>query len=783
MISVSSNSTDNLLNSFPMFGHPGISALEYAGQVENRRALSTEGSLKRVSTSSTQRDSATAETEAEGEELDPPVHYLDEFGNQQRRRGTFINHTPRNFEMRTSRSVDVYQPSRAGSENYSRPLSRQSSSSPALPSQSGLSPSTNSGTFGKRSTLGHDHVAKSDSTEISSPSSPEVYQPSTRSHRRSLSAPPSKILTYQSAASTLIGQSSRDPSLCSTSLSDHQPLETKLQRRQTPFKLSTSKQSIAPRHLSLEPWVAEHRQKEEVEKIGDVPVDMDREVSAEIGTFGVIQRYFDSQGGRPVSSTRIVAENPPPNEPVPPLPVSSEMNLRKRFMEPSAIYPIEELELPADPPPVPNRSPKRLTKSSSVRDSDFIIAAEGEYSPYDEDSDALHVPKKRTEERPDVGKAAWVGSPNVGKLAPPILGHDALTASSDLALNALSYYLKHTGPPLKPQLMTPQEKKQGMKLFKAKQRKTLAARVGSVEGSPQRARSRPVVPSCTREMTTSGGAKHLKIIVPTTEPLSGTQAIGLPISKVRMRRSRHISITFTDEMLNPLASPEVERMISTFDIPERSVSAPIPTSPRSPKRSPRTPKFERVQDHPLAADEEQEQASCDERLCTPCAEEARMAREEQSRASPEDQSRPSCDEQTLASCSDEPRASCDESTLASRNEQTRARKLRDLQRIKRKPVPERTPSEQHQDTAARALLTPAHTPEPVILAGSEDEESPAIKMDRLQDRVVSLQRENLQLAEALAKIVGLELEDGDVKSDEILRAFRELRESKAVSVA
>jgi hypothetical protein len=133
--------------------------------------------------------------------------------------------------------------------------------------------------------------------------------------------------------------------------------------------------------------------------------------------------------------------------------------------------------------------------------------------------------------------------------------------------------------------------------------------------------------------------------------------------------------------------------------------------------------------------------------------------------------------------SDEPRASCDESTLASRNEQTRARKLRDLQRIKRKPVPERTPSEQHQDTAAHALLTPAHTPEPVILAGAEDEESPAIKMDRLQDRVVSLQRENLQLAEALAKIVGLELEDGDVKSDEILRAFRELRESRAVSVA
>jgi hypothetical protein len=791
MISFSSNSTDNLLNSFPMFGHPGISALEYAGQVENRRALSTEVSLKRKSTNSTQHDSATAEADREGEELDPPVHYLDEFGNQQRRRGTFINHTPRHFEMRTSKSVDVYQPSRAGSENYSRPLSRQSSSSPALPSQSGHSPSTSSGTFGKRSALSHDHVAELDATEISSPSSPKVNRPSTRSHRRSLSAPPSKILTYQSAASTLIGQFSRDPSLRSTSLSDHQPLETKRQRRQTPFKLSTSKQRITPRHSPLEPWVAEHRRKEIVEKIGDVPVDMDREVSAEIGTFGVIQRYFDSQGGGPVSSVRIAAESPAPTVPVPPLPVSPEISLRKRFMEASAIYPIDELELPADPPPVPNRSPKRLTspgfpittKSTVVRDSDFIVAAEGEYSPYDEDSDALHIPKKRTQERPDVGQAAWVGSPNVGKLAPPILGHDALTASSDLALNELSYYLKHTGPPPKPQLMTPQEKKKGMKLFKAKQRKTLAARVGSVEGSPQRARSRPAVPSCAREMTTSGGARHLKIIIP-TDTVSGTQAVALPMSKARERRSRHISITFTEEMLNPLASPEVERMISTFDIPERSFSAPIPTSPRSPKRSPRTPKFERVDDHPLAEEEERKRASCNEQLCATCAEEARMNREELNCASGEEEARSSCDKQTLASSDSQPRASCDEQTLASRNEQTRARKLRDLQRIKRKPVPDRTPSEQHQDaTTGGALLTPAHTPEPVVRAGSEDEESPAIKMDRLQNHVVSLQRQNMQLAEALAKIVGLDLEDGDVKSDEVLKAFREFGKSRVVRVA
>lgn len=710
-----------------MFGHPGISALEYAGQVDRMKAQSMEVTLKRKSTTSTHHENTTtAEMEPETDELAPPVHFIDEFGNQQRRRGTFINHTPRTFEMRSSKTVDVYQPSRAGSENYSRPLSRQSSmasASPAFTNHRGNSPSTTPSTFGA--------VAELDSKEIGSSSSPELYLPSRRQHRRSLSAPPSKILTYQPGVATSTSQHSRNPSLQSTSLADHQPQEAKRQRRQTPFKLVTSKQNNVSRHAPLEPWVAEHRRREKVEKIGDVPVDMDREVSAEMGTFGIIQRYFDSQGGGPVLSPKIAAEPRIPNAPDIPLPASPDPSLHKPFREAIAVCAISEMDLPNEPPPVPDRSPKRLTnpsfpintKSEKVRDSDFNFAAEGEYSPYDTENDVLHVPKKKTKERLCVGQAAWVGSPNVGKLAPPILGHDALTASSDLGLNDLSYYLKHTGPSPEPQPMTEQQKKKGMKLFKVKQSKTLAARVGSVEGSPQRARNRPKVPSCAREMTTSSGVRHLNIIIP-TELSSGNQAIALPMLKPRQRRSRHISITFTEEMLNPLASPEVERMISTFETPERASSAPVPRSPRSPKKSPRSPKRIPVDDHPLS----------------------------------------------------------------SRDEQTRARKLRDLQRIKRKPVPNRTPSEQQQlqDSPAGALLTPAHTPEPIIAHASEDEgieeESPANKMGRLQDRVVSLQRQNTQLAEALAKIVGLELEDGELDSEDVLRAFEQVKGTRVVSV-
>jgi hypothetical protein len=715
-----------------MFGHPGISALEYAGQVEQKRM--SEILLERKPTTNTQDQHiiapTTPEIELEAGELSPPLHFIDEFGCQQKRRGTFINHTPRKFELRSSQTVEVYRPLRAESENYSRPLSRQSSrtcASPAITSLHGYSSSTNSGTYVNRSTLNHDEVAELDSTEIGLPASPDVYKPSTKSHRRSLSAPQCKVLAYRPGTTSPTSQPSRGASLQGASSPDHQPQEKKRQRRQTPFKVIRSKQISGPRHAPLEPWVAEHRRRqlsETIETIGDVPVDMDREVSAEMGTFGVIQRYFDSQGGGPVSAPKISPnaqlKNPPlvapPDPPIAAPPKTPDRYSRKPMMEPIAVYPIDDLGLSTEIPPVPDRSPKRITspdsptasRSTERRDSDFIIAAEGQYSPYDMDNDALHVSKKRNRERPKVGPVAWIGSPNVGRLAPPILGHDAITASSDLRLNDLSYYLKHTGPP-ETQPMTTQQQKRGMRLFKAKQRKTLAARVGSVEGSPQRVRCRPTVPSCAREMTTSGGARHLKIIIPTESP-TGSQVVTLPMSKQRaQRRSRHIAISFTEEMLNPLASSAVENMLSTFDTPERSASAPIPRSPRSPKRS---PKAIPVENHPL---------------------------------------------------------------VASRDEATRARKLRDLQRIKRKPVP----SAPEQDTTSGALPTPAHTPEPVATSTSGDEEEAedgsTNQMGVLQDKVVTLQRQNTLLAEALAKIVGLELEDGEVKTEAVLEAFKRIR--------
>jgi len=679
------NSTQYLLESFPMFGHPGISALEYAGIYQMDRMVKkevVEVSLKRKSTTASTQVESGAKEEESGEAL----HFIDEFGCQQRRRGTFINHTPRNFEMRASRTVDVYRPStRAESENYSRPLSRQSSmasGSPAISNPHCRSPSGSSGTFGKLSSI-TDAVPELDSTEIS-PSSPAVYLPSTNTHRRSMSAPLSKMLTYQPGATEPSEHPSRDPSHRSTSLSGHQAIEPKRQRRQTPFKIAGSQQISLPRHAPLDPWVAAvHRRVESKEFLGDVPYDMDREVSAEFGTFGVIQRHFDSQGGGPVLASRSASVTPPPNIP---LPISPESSVRRRAMEPIAIYPIDELSPPDSPPPVPDRSPKRLTnpsfplplKSHPSTDS-FKIAAEGAYNPYDRDSD-LHVPKKRA-----MVLQPRAASANGFRMAPTILGHDAQLASSDLRLNELNYFLKHTGPSPEPPAPTQQpQKKKGMRLFRVKPGKTLAARVGSVESSTQRAR----IPSCARQMTTSGGARHLRIVIPTESP--------------RASRSRHVTIT--EEMLNPLASPEVERVLATVDEPV----TPVPKSPRSLKRSPQAVP---VTDHPLA--------------------------------------------------------------LSSRDEQTRARKLRDLQRIKRKPVPDRTVS---GDTMGGALLTPAHTPEP-----DEDveQESVVAKMGRLKDHVVALQRQNELLAEALAGVVGLELAGGEreegLRSEDVLEAYWRMR--------
>lgn len=572
--------------------------------------------------------------------------------------------------------------------------------------------------------------------------------------RRSISSPLTKIITYQPRQARAIISNShqkREVRVRSTSTPNHDLKERKQSRRQTPYKVTGPGANTGAPYALLEPWVVKH-ERDASSSNSDMPTQEDLEKLEEVAPLGVIQKYFESQADSRESSLRRVRHRHTPSPPKMPLPHSPDPTLRNQ--DPVAIFPIEDLDIVTDiPPAVPERSPKRLTnprfpirkESVTSVDSDFARAAEGQFTEYDQIDFAVRPPKKRSQPYGSVGQAARAGSSYLGRMAPPILGHDALTASSDLGLNDLSYYLKHTGPKLDLQTTGRPRAKSGPKIFKVK-RKSLAARVGSVEGSPQRARQKPRVPTCAREMTTSGGAKHLKIIIPR---LSGTDNIALPVaisgSQHQRNRSRNMSLSFTEDMLVPrLASPAVERAIQGFSShhrASRSFSAPnimdsAASALRKEKRPPISPRPIPVVEHPLA-------------------------------------------EHPLT-----------------REEQTKARKLRDLNRIRRKEVPSTisvsTSTQQcRSDTGPGALPTPRQTPEPVFDSTVEirvlddddacTEDSPSEKMTRLQERVILLQRQNTDLTAALAKIVGLELEDGDLEPEHVLQTFRRCRQSRTPS--
>ncbi|KAJ4410538.1 hypothetical protein N0V91_002025 [Didymella pomorum] len=798
-------STETLLNSFPMFGHPGISALEYAGilaesREKNRRASICSTSLKRKSTAETHHENTKTTTSAatgkcETKQLSlAPVHYIDEFGAQRKRKDMWVNHTPRNFDMRSPPTVDVYRPSTSSSnENYSRlrinsQNSRSSSAGPYLEQ--------------KRLTVNAGNPVELDSIEVgvassptmfasSPPISPEVYRPmAAPPHRRSISSPMTKIITYQPRqARAIISNQKREVRVRSTSTPDHDLKEKKQSRRQTPYKVTGPAANTSAPYASLEPWVAKHeRNASTSDSNSDMPTQEDLEKLEEVAPLGVIQKYFDSQADSRDSSLRRVRHRHTPSPPKMPLPNSPDPNLRST--EPVAIFPIEDLELATDvPPAVPERSPKRLTnprlpfrkESITSVDSDFARAAEGQFTEYDQRDSEIHVTKQRSQ-RVRVGQPARAGSSYLGRMAPPILSHGALTANSDLGLNDISFFLKHTGPAPASDSKNPsrQRMRGGPKIFKVK-RKSLAARVGSVEGSPQRARQKTQVPTCTREVTTKAGAKHLKIVIPR---LSGTDNLTLPMGvpgqQHQKYRSRHISLSFTEDMLVPrLASPAVERAIqgfSSYDRSSRSFSAPnimdmASHTVRKEKSPPINPKPVPVLEHqhPLA---------------------------------------------------EHP---------VSREEQTKARKLRDLNKIRRKEVPSsfagdtEATLQRNSDTGPGALPTPRHTPEPDVggsceehhsntehtipipdpvpstvnstIGGNEHhemvgdsaveievlEESSTEKMMRLQDRVMLLQRQNSALTAALAKVVGLEMEDGDLEPEFVLRTFRRCRGSRTPS--
>ncbi|KAF2655476.1 hypothetical protein K491DRAFT_658120 [Lophiostoma macrostomum CBS 122681] len=731
----------------PMFGHPGISALEYAGTYQEltRKTLSLKGKSTAPSHDGN-RSSATSTAASEGE---TSASVVQELSCQQRRRGTFINHTPRTYEMRSPKRTEFPRNSGEASStpHTSTYNSFRESGSPSAyyqNSQPQIADPTGEVTSGADNTF----PVELDSKEVRLNADVECESHAHRARIQSITSSRASKPATRPLLSIQTSVESRKTAR-NTSTNDSRKTE-KRQRRQTPFKVPVvipiAHSSSIGRYSPLEPLVARHRREASIQSLGDSPPQVEIDSIAEVSTFRAIQEYFDNQASTQSTATDGQQHTlTPPRlpsastlEPLPALsstaerPASTEMNYKAR---------IEGLETSGEPTPeIPTRSPNRPhplagllvhTPSNSTVNSDFESAAHGEYSPYDKkhnkSQNSIVLPKRPGPSYVPVGQAARAGSSNLGRMAPPILGHATLTATTDL--NDLNHYLRNTGPP--PESHLPQQrKKSGFKMFKVGGKKSLVARVGSVEGSPKAQRARPASTRTkwAREMTTSGGAKHLQIMIDSAS-LAADQTVTLPVSGSGSdRRSRHVRISFTEEMLYPLASPELESVISGSKDPNNE----MPTSPlRSPRTSPTVARRVPVDDHPLL----------------------------------------------------------------SREEITRKRKLRDLQRARQRSVDSKI--EHGDDTVAGAetSVIQAHPPpalqRPGSLMESLDEsdleeseidkkqmDSAAYKMALLQEKVIFLQHQNAELADALAKIVGLEVKDGDAEMDAetVLEAYRQMRD-------
>lgn len=692
-----------------MFGHPGISALEYAGTIEPPRKKSTSVtlSLKRKPTGSVHNENTTSPTTAPTAPLDlgkaEPEQVIDEFGSPQRRRGTFFNHTPRDFEIRTAtQRVEVYRPSRPDNANFSclRPSLQIDSNDihHVSTDQHEYDSPGHSEAMEKRITVNRGAPVELDSREVVLNTAPEVYVPSAEFHRRSMSMPMARVITYQPKSADATDRTGREASIGSAGTLENNESKEK-QRCQTPYQISTPKSTNVACSASLEPSVALHGP-EAANNKDESTCSQAEESDGEAATFQVIHRYFESQAKSLSRRSSIKCYTQPPDPLCIQLSAPSEPAAPKTISETVPFPSMMELETSSEPPPaVPDRSPERLKNPSfslhatsvATTESEFAYAAEDQHSAYDKRSDLLHIHKKRTQRRISVGQAAPVGSPNLGRMAPPILGHAALTACSDLGLNDISFYLRNTGPTMDTQITSRQRKRPGIRMFRVKSKKSLAARVGSVEGSPQRARKPIPVPACAREMTTSSGARHLKIVIPSDTP-SSNRTLSLPGTMTKPQYSSiHASAPFTEDRVRPLTGTEAKRTMTAAAY-EGSTSAPVTSY--------------------------------------------------------------------SASVSSE-RGLVRNLSLASREEQTRARKLRDLHKAKGKP----TPSEMQHDGSP----TPAQIGE----QSEFREEVSQGKITRLEERVNNLEELNAELMRTLARlIVGVEVEEGKMRREDVLRAWR-----------
>jgi hypothetical protein len=605
-----------------MLGHPGFSAMEYAGSTggEERSSVKSEGVFRRrfgreaaSPTLSKHEGEATHVADIQTTESDLLLQLVEEPTGYQRRRGTFMNHTPRNFEVPSPRRTETPQAYLDDSRHTSSSV--------------------------------HESIMRSRSCD------PIERQRGSRKHMSSSSGGTGGLSKSAHSATT-----SRVAS-----------------------KAASAKGSA---HYSpLEPLVAQHRREVTGSDVDTLPPYVDIENVSETSALFAVQEYFKSLelSG---SATQVGEDG---------LTVQTGAT-----------------------PSLPDRNPERLNSPTRTRHahagstlSDFTSAARGQYSPYGVPFNSPQIPRG-FQDNHGLNDGQTTPEPERALTAPPIPSHEELTAHRPLY--DLNYFLRNTGPCVK----TPSEKKEkkGFVFGKNRNKKSLAAKFGSVEGSPAKEVQPPLPfrPTCAQEMTTSRGAKHLQIIIPATVPPSNP-LLTLPVLDSQDITKR-VSVSFTEKLLNPLASSGVENVVSGFNGKGdgHDTTEPSPASTRtvlrSPKRPAISPKAIPVTDHPL---------------------------------------------------------------LMTRDEQTRHRKLRDLQQSKGKLF---VPAS--EDTVAGAPPTPTESLEQTSVSPIENVLGGEKGRERgiMMEKITRLETLTSELAQELARAKGINQSKSALDPEDILRRAR-----------
>jgi hypothetical protein len=724
----SSDSYEEYQQSSTMMGHPRFSALEYAGSLWGEEmkidAKSEKVFERRVERDGTVSTSSVQEgNRAQHARLDSPSRPVEDHLFSQRIRGTFINHTPRTFEVPSPRRTEI-PPSFCDDPRH--PYNNSNGTSSSTSSQSGLQ-------ISQQFEPNTRNTGEQASSEVS-------IRPSFKTNGWSPAHEPRATTTRETGTIPCTGKASyiplRSPSYVSKvvrhkKLSD--PFENPKHasgfsgrngESNNPDQSTTSHQILprttAPRvpapYLPLEPLVAQHRRQVTGSDVDPLPPHVEVENIGQTSAFLAIQQYYLSQESL----------DEPTNDEQNGLQRASSDELNPFIDHCASATARENLTIPTGTiPRLPDRNPERLCRPTSSHHvapksthSDYISATQYQHSPYDShraSSGTSFTNEKTSEDLKSLkGRLDNVLKPS------PVQGHEQLTANRtrDEGLEDFMYFLKNTGPP---ETKTKEKKKGKEKksfvfgFHKVRAKKTLAAQFGSVEGSPAKKKQPPksCVPTCAREMTTSNGAKHLQIVLPKKE-IYGNQVFGLPTINSQ-GISRRVSISFTEDLLVPPSSSDVEKAISGFNGNGEgdNTTCSSPVSSKTVLRSPKRPITSKAN------------------------------------------------------------SSNDQAFLRTRAQQTRMRKLRDLQKSKQKLSP---PS--MGDTVSVSRAPPIPVESPVISAslmesvhGGDD----GAERESTMKRMAQLERLVNELARELANAVGMNMSDGVLGPKELLGAVGALR--------